>query len=103
MEPDIQVGSFGYQRQAVKAQGTARSIGYVVNLTRSETDGFRTNSGNGYGHSEVRQANVVIGTQLSPATELRGVFNLFDLPFGENPSTLLLADAETGRPSSARR
>ena len=101
VEPDIQVGSFGYRRHAVKAQGTAGAIGYVVNLTRTETNGFRTNSGNGYGHSEVRQANVVIGAQLSPSTELRGVFNLFDLPFGENASTRLLADAET-RPTFVR-
>jgi iron complex outermembrane receptor protein len=101
VEPDIQAGSFGYQRYAVKAQGTAKSVGYVVNLTRSETDGFRTNFGNGYGHSEVRQANIVIGTQLSPSTELRGVFNLFDLPFGENASTLTLADATT-RPTFVR-
>ena len=94
VEPDFQVGSFGYQRQAVKAQGTLGTIGYLVNLTRSETNGFRTNNGNGYGHSDVRQANVVIGAELSPATQLRGVFNLFDLPFGENPSTLTLADAQ---------
>jgi iron complex outermembrane receptor protein len=101
VEPDIQVGSFGYHREAVKAQGTAGSVGYLVNLTRSETDGFRTNFGNGYGHSEVWQGNVVIGTQLSRSTELRGVFNLFDLPFGENASTLTLADAQT-RPTFVR-
>jgi outer membrane receptor protein involved in Fe transport len=95
VEPDFQVGSFGYQRQAVKVQGTAKSVGYVVNVTRSETDGFRTNSGNGYGHSDVRQVNVAVGGQLTPTTELRGVFNYFDLPFGENPSTLTLEDART--------
>ena len=94
VEPDLQVGSFGYQRQAVKVQGTAKSIGYLANVTRSETDGFRTNNGNGYGHSEVRQANIVVSGKVSSTTELRGVFNIFDLPFGENPSTLTLADAQ---------
>ncbi len=101
VEPDFQVGSFGYQRQAVKVQGTSGSVGYLVNLTRSETDGFRTNDGNGYGHSEVHQANALIGVRLSPNTDLRGVFNVFDLPFGENPSTLTLEDART-RPTYVR-
>jgi iron complex outermembrane receptor protein len=101
VEPDFQVGSFGYERQAVKVQGTAKSVGYVVNVTRSETDGFRTNNGNGYGHSDVRQANVAVGGRLTPATELRGVFNYFDLPFGENASTLTLEDART-RPTFVR-
>jgi iron complex outermembrane receptor protein len=101
VEPDFQVGSFGYQRQAVKVQGTAKSVGYLVNVTRSETDGFRTNSGNGYGHSDVRQANIAVGGQLTPTTELRGVFNYFDLPFGENASTLTLEDARN-RPTFVR-
>ena len=101
VEPDFQVGSFGYNRQAVKVQGTSGSVGYLVNLTRSETDGFRTNDGNGYGHSEVLQGNLIIGARLSAATELRGVFSVFDLPFGENPSTLTLVDAQT-RPTFVR-
>jgi iron complex outermembrane receptor protein len=96
LEPDVQFGSFGYQRQQVKASGTVGSIAYVANLNRLKTDGFRMNSA-----AETRRGNVVVRAELSPSTELRGVFNLFDMPFAESPSTL---DEQTARndPTSVR-
>ncbi len=97
VQPDVQFGSDGYQRVQVKTSGTSGRFGYLVNLTRMKTDGFRRHSA-----AEVRQANVVIRAALSPQTELRGVFNIFDMPFGESPSTLNLADARNN-PRSVRQ
>jgi iron complex outermembrane receptor protein len=94
--PDVQFGSRGYQRQQVKATGTGGRVGYVLNATRMETDGFRAHSA-----AEVRLANAVVRAELAPGTELRAVFNLFDMPFGESPSTLNADDARH-RPASAR-
>jgi iron complex outermembrane receptor protein len=97
IEPDIQFGSFGYQRQQVKAQGTSGRFSYLVNANRMQTDGYRRNSA-----GDVRRANVVLRGAMSSDTEIRGVFFLFDMPFGESASTLDLATARNN-PSSVRQ
>ena len=96
IEPDIQFGSHGYQRQQVKVEGTSGRTSYLANINRMKVDGFRLNSG-----AEVRRANVMVRHAVSPATEIRGVFNFFDMPFGESASTLTLGDARNV-PTSVR-
>jgi iron complex outermembrane recepter protein len=96
VEPDVQFGSHGYERQQVKTTGTLGKVGYLVNVARMQTDGFRDHS-----RAEARQANVVIRASVSPATDVRGAFNVFHMPFGESPSTLSLEDARL-RPTSVR-
>ena len=86
--PDIQFGSYGYNRQQLKVTGREGGTDYLVNVSRFETDGFREQS-----QAEIRQANIVIRNQLSPATEIRGVFNFYDSPFAGAPSFLNEADA----------
>ncbi len=97
IEPDIQFGSYGYQRQQVKTSGTKGDVGYLLNLTRMKTDGYRDHSS-----AELRRANAVIRAKLSPATELRGVFNFADIPFAESPSTATLEQAQNN-PTSVRQ
>ena len=100
--PDIQFGSYGYQRQQLKVAGTADRVGYVLNFTRLETEGFRRDEATGYGsNTEIRQVNTVVRAELSPNTEIRGVFNVFDMPFGEGASTMNRSDAENN-PRSVR-
>ena len=43
-EPDIQFGSYGYQRQQVKVVGHEGNTDYLVNVSNFETDGFRQQS-----------------------------------------------------------
>ncbi|MCC7008947.1 MAG: TonB-dependent receptor [Acidobacteria bacterium] len=97
VQPDLQFGSEGYQRQQVKLAGTSGRVGYLVNASRMETDGFRQHS-----HAESRQANVVVRAAMSASTDVRGVFNLFDMPFAESPSTVGLEDARL-RPRAVRQ
>ena len=87
-EPDIQFGSYGYQRQQMKVMGHEGNTDYLVNVSNFETDGFRQQS-----QAEIRQANIVVRNQLSPATEIRGVFNFYDSPFAGAPSFLNEEDA----------
>ena len=94
--PDFQFGSYGYQRQAVNVQGTSGRVGYLVDVSRLATDGYRDHSA-----GEIRQANIVLRGELSPRTEIRGIFNLFDLPWGESSSTLTREDA-MDKPTSVR-
>lgn len=97
LQPDIQFGSYGYERLQVKAAGTAGKVGYLFNVNRMKTDGFRQHSA-----AEVRKVNMMVRAAISPATEIRGVFNFYDMPFGESPSTLALADA-LDHPRSVRQ
>ena len=86
--PDIQFGSNGYNRQQVRLDGGNTGTQFMASVSRFETDGFRQNSA-----AEITQANVVVRRVISPSTELRGVFNLYDAPFAESASFLNEADA----------
>ena len=88
LAPDIQFGSYGYNRQQLKVTGRESGTDYLVNVSRFETDGFR-----GQSQAEIRQANIVVRNQISPATEIRGVFNFYDSPFAGIPSFLKEDDA----------
>ncbi len=72
-------------------------VGYLFNVSRMKTGGYREHS-----RADARQANMMIRAALSPRTEIRGMFNLFDMPFGQSPSTLALDDARN-KPRSARQ
>lgn len=87
LEPRLQFGSHGFWKAQAKASGSSGRIGYVASASRTEVDGFRE-----YSASELTQLNLLARILASDRTEVRGVFNLFDLPFGENSSTL---DRET--------
>ncbi|MBP7779902.1 MAG: TonB-dependent receptor [Acidobacteria bacterium] len=95
-QPDVQWGSYGYQQQQFKAGATMPKASFLVSTSRLQTDGFRENS-----HADVRRANVVVHAAPTSRTQVRGVFNLYDLPFGESASTLTLADARDN-PTSVR-
>ncbi len=95
--PGVQFGSNGYNRQQLKLEGSLGSFGYVVNANRTQTDGFRQ-----YGAADIRRLNVVTRSQLAERTTLGAVFNLYDMPFGENPSTLT-RDLARNDPTTVRQ
>ena len=86
--PDIQFGSYGYNRQQVRVDGGNAGTQFMASVSRFETDGFRENS-----HAEITQVNSVVRREVSAGTELRGVFNLYDAPFAESASFLNEEDA----------
>jgi len=94
--PDIQFGSHGYNRQQVRVEGGNAGTQFMGSVSRFETDGFRENSA-----AEITQANVVVRSEVSPNTEIRGVLNLLDAPFSESPSFLNEADSRNN-PTLAR-
>jgi iron complex outermembrane receptor protein len=95
--PGFQFGSNGYNRQQLKLEGSLGSFAYVANANRTETDGFRQ-----YGSANIRRLNLVTRSQLADGTTLGAVFNLYDMPFGENPSTLT-RDLARSDPTSVRQ
>lgn len=96
LQPDVQVGSFGYRQQQFKVAGARGRASYLVNASHQQVEGYRAHSA-----SEVWRGNAVARVGLSARTELRAVFNVYDLPFGESASTLTLADARSN-PTSVR-
>ena len=86
--PDIQFGSYGFNRQQLRVDGGDAGTQFMASVSRFETDGFRENSA-----AKIVQANVVVRREVSPSTEIRGVFNLYDAPFSESPSFLNETDA----------
>ncbi len=96
VQPDVQWGSFGYNQQGLKASGSSGRVSYVVGATRLHTDGFRLHS-----QADVRRGNAVVRAALSKSTDVRVVYNIYDLPFGESASTVTLADARNN-PTFAR-
>ena len=99
LRPDLQWGSYGYQRQQLRVDGrNDRGTRFMGSFSRFRTDAWRRHS-----HAEVRQANVVVRQALSPRTELSLVFNHYDLPFAANPSYLSAAEAADPRLPAAER
>ena len=89
IRPDVQFGSYGYNRQQVRVDaGGDGPTQFMTSVSRFETDGFRDNS-----HAEITQANFVVRRELGDATEIRGVFNYYDSPFAESASFLNEEDA----------
>ena len=94
--PDIQFGSYGYNRQQLRVDGGTAGTQFMASVSRFETDGFRENS-----HAEITQANIVVRRDVSANTEIRGVFNLYDTPFAQSASFLNEDDARNN-PRMAR-
>ena len=99
IRPDLQWGSYGYQRQQLRVDGrNDRGTRFMGSVSRFLTEGWRRHS-----QAEVRQANVVVRQALSPRTELSLVFNHYDLPFAANPAYLTAAEAADPRLTAAER
>jgi iron complex outermembrane receptor protein len=96
IRPDIQFGSYGYNRQQIRVDGGNTGTQFMASISRFETDGFRD-----HGHAEITQANLVVRREFSTNTEIRGVFNLYDTPFAESPSFVNEDDARN-KPTMAR-
>ena len=99
IRPDLQWGSYGYQRQQLRVDGrNDRGTRFMGSVNRFLTDGWRRHS-----QAEVRQANVVVRQALSLRTELSLVFNHYDLPFAANPAYLTAVEAADPRLTAAER
>lgn len=88
LEPRVQVGSHGFWKTHLEASGSVGDFRYLATGSRMETDGFRE-----YGAAEINRGNFLAGYRFSDDTELRAIFNLYDMPFAENSSFLSREDA----------
>jgi iron complex outermembrane receptor protein len=96
LQPRFTTGSFGYRKFEAKFSGSLGNYYYLLNLTKSNSDGFRE-------HSAVSfySINSVVGISVSSVVKLKWIFNYYDSPYALNPSSLTKEDAEMS-PSSSR-
>ncbi len=90
------VGEFGFRKLQAKFGGTGGSIGYVVSVSESETDGYRDHS-----EAENTQLSARLNFDLPGAQALTTVFNYTDQPVSNDPGGINAAQAAAD-PQSAR-
>ena len=61
--PDIQFGSYGYNRQQLRVDGGNADTQFMGSVSRFETDGFRQNSA-----AKITQANIAVRRVVSAST-----------------------------------
>jgi len=88
-QPQFTMGSFGYKKVDAKFSGSVENYSYLLNMSKSNSDGFRE-------HSAVSSysINTVAGMSVSSALKLKWIFNFYDSPYALNPSSLSKEDAE---------
>ena len=96
VEGKIAGGEFGYRQVGLKAGGQIRSADYLVNVSRTELDGYRE-------HGEFRgtQLNSRLGIPLSSSDRLLIAANITDQPRAQDPGGINDAQAALD-PASAR-
>ena len=96
IEGKIAGGEFGFQQYGVKAAGKVSSADYLLNLSRTELDGYRD-------HSAFRgtQLNGRLGIPLNENDRLLIAANFTDQPLAQDPGGIDAVQAALD-PSSAR-
>jgi len=87
-EVNASAGRYGYQRVQMKAGGSGERVGYLLNASNTQYDGFRELS-----RFENRQLTGRFNIDLDRDRELLAVVNLTDQPVSDDPGGLTAAVA----------
>ena len=88
----IAAGDYGFHKVQAKLGGSGERIGYVVSLSDSELEGYRTQS-----LAENTQLTTRLDFDLGDERELLAVFNYTDQPRSDDPGGVNLAELATDR------
>ena len=96
VEGKVAGGEFGFQQYGVKAAGKISSADYLLNVSRTELDGYRD-------HSAFRgtQVNARVGIPITDGDKLLVAANITDQPLAQDPGGINAEQAALA-PSSAR-
>jgi len=94
-EVHASAGRYGYQRIQLKAGGSGERVGYLLNASNTQYDGFRELS-----RFENRQLTGRFNIDLDRDRELLAVVNLTDQPVSDDPGGLT-AEAAAENPRAA--
>ena len=76
----LYAGSYGLTRSDWQYAGKVGSVGLVADYSTFNIDGYRRNS-----ETERKQFNGKLDFALAPATQMKVVFNQFDMPLARDP------------------
>jgi len=96
VEGKLAAGEFGFRQYGVKAAGKFNNTDYLVNVSRTELDGFRDNA-----NFRGTQLNGRLGIPLNDSDRLLVAVNLADQPEAQDPGGINAAQVALDR-SSAR-
>ena len=82
-EVRLTAGQDGFRSEELGGSGRIGGWDWLLHARHLRTDGWRRHSA-----AETWRANLVVRRRLEAGGELRAVLNVFDMPFGENPSSL---------------
>jgi iron complex outermembrane receptor protein len=88
LEARTSFGGFGFGKHQIKAAGTEGKLGYLLNLSDMQYDGFRDHS-----RAEGRQANGTFRYDFDPGSSLRIALNYTDQPTSDDPGGLTATEA----------
>lgn len=96
VEARIAGGEYGYSQLQLKSAGELGSSDYLVNVSRTEVEGYRDHS-----DADGRMLNAKLGLPLAGEDKLTFSLNLTDQPVADDPGGINAAQALTD-PASAR-
>ncbi len=82
-------GSYNLRKWQAKALGNGKNYHYTLNLSQTQSDGFRDHSAYKY-----LQFNSIAGYELTENLFLTGMLNYYNAPYLLNPSSLPKDDAD---------
>ena len=98
VETKLMAGEYGHQKIQLKAGGTAGRLGYLVNVSKLDMDGYRD-------HAEVEHnlINSKFIYDIDDTSSLTAILNAVDSPTANDPGGVTLADIAADRTAAGSR
>ncbi len=98
VETKLMAGEYGHQKIQLKAGGTSGRLGYLVNVSKLDMDGYRD-------HSEVEHnlINSKFIYDIDDTSSLTAIINAVDSPTANDPGGVTLADIAADRSAAGSR
>ncbi|MGJ8689801.1 MAG: TonB-dependent receptor family protein [Gammaproteobacteria bacterium] len=98
VETKIMVGEYGHQKVQLKTGGTSGKLGYLVNVSRLEMDGFRD-----FSEVEHNLINSKFIYSIDDTSSLTAIINAVDSPVANDPGGVTLAEIAADRTAAGSR
>ena len=98
VETKIMAGEYGHQKLQLKAGGKSGRLGYLVNVSRLEMDGYRD-----FSEVEHNLINSKFIYSIDDTSSITAILNAVDSPVANDPGGVTLADIAADRTAAGSR
>lgn len=98
VETKIMAGEYGHQKVQLKTGGTSGKLGYLVNVSRLEMDGFRD-----FSEVEHNLINSKFIYSIDDTSSITAILNAVDSPVANDPGGVTLAEIAADRTAAGSR